>query len=109
MLYKEENKKTYYLDTVSQELRHNGFIVRVREEEKKGKKEYKLTLKYRSSDRYLAASQDLSVAELDILALKKTPKEKFEEDILPPFSSKFSRSISLASEKKIQKNLKNSR
>ncbi len=97
-LYKEEQKKTYYLDTASQELKRNGFIVRVREEEKKGIKEYKLTLKYRSEDRYLSASQNLSVDPLDILEIKKDLKEKFEEDIIPPFKSKFSRSISLKSE-----------
>ena len=49
-------------------------------------------LKYRSPDRYLAAGRDVSctqdVDEKDL---------KFEEDILPPFASKFSASVSFKS------------
>jgi len=99
-LYQEKNRKTYYLDTEALELKHKGFILRVRKEEKKQKPEYKFTLKYRSPDRYLSASQNLSIEQLDNLSLSEDPSRKFEEDIIPPFSSKFSRSVSLESEQK---------
>lgn len=102
--YKEELRKTCYIDTHHQELKRNGFILRLREEEKDKKTEFKLTLKYRSSDRYLSSGQNLSVAPLDTLANIDQLSSKFEEDILPPFSSKFSHSLSLESEKKFDLN-----
>jgi hypothetical protein len=86
---KPETRQTRYLDTVRWAFRRRGFILRVREEEDDGDLEYKITLKYRSLDRYLAAVQNLtSHAEG-----KKT--RKFEEDILPPFRSQFSHSMAI--------------
>lgn len=79
-----EERKTWYLDTLSLSLSGEGFSLRVREEEGK----YKITLKYRSGDRYLSAVQDVS-------SNSEKNKPKFEEDIVPPFSSKFSRSNSI--------------
>ncbi len=101
--YELEARKTYYLDTETLELQRQGFIVRVREEEKEQKKKYKLTLKYRSSDRYLSASQHLATAQTSELQQAKI-EPKFEEDILPPFRSKFSNSISIKSKQKINLN-----
>lgn len=88
----EEKRRTVqYLDTAGFELQRQGAIVRLRYESKE-KKPYKVMLKYRSPDRYLAASRDVSctrdVDERDL---------KFEEDILPPFISKFSASVSFKS------------
>ncbi|WP_019501666.1 hypothetical protein [Pseudanabaena sp. PCC 6802] len=79
-----EERKTWYLDTPSLSLSSEGFFLRVREEEGK----YKIALKYRSGDRYLSAAQDVSSTSVK-------DKPKFEEDIIPPFSSKFSRSNSV--------------
>jgi uncharacterized protein YjbK len=85
---KEEKRQTSYLDTRDLALYQNGFAVRVREEGN-GNNKVELNLKYRGADRYLAAAQDVSSPTPD--------KEKFEEDILPPFVSKFSRSTSVES------------
>lgn len=87
----EEKRRTSYLDTRDLALHQNGFAVRVREEAN-GKNKVELNLKYRGADRYLAAAQDVSSPTPD-----KDKKEKFEEDILPPFVSKFSRSTTLES------------
>lgn len=48
---------------------------------------FQINLKYRSSDRYISAAQDLSGSQKG--------KVKFEEDILPPFVRKFSHSNSV--------------
>jgi uncharacterized protein YjbK len=87
----EEHRKTWYIDTNTLALREQGFILRLREEDDdddENIKKYKVTLKYRSGDRYLAAAQNLasSSQESDF---------KFEEDIMPPFTSKFSHSCSI--------------
>lgn len=94
-LFKLEKRNTQYLDTPSLTLYHNNFILRLREElDDDGTiDEYKLTLKYRSADRYDAAHQDLTVEHPEKDSLK------FEEDIVPPFNSKFSNSISIKSKK----------
>ncbi|NEQ35942.1 MAG: hypothetical protein F6K40_06435 [Okeania sp. SIO3I5] len=84
----EKYRQTYYLDTPNLDLRHYGFILRIRQEKRSNQPEYQVTLKHRESDRYLSASQDLSAT--------KPGKTKFEEDIIPPFQSKFSQSISVA-------------
>jgi hypothetical protein len=77
----EEVRRTWYLDTPGNDLRRHEFALRVRLE---GGKEYKTTLKCRSADRYLAASHSLAGSD--------KIEEKFEEDILPPFQSRFSNS-----------------
>lgn len=85
-VWKKEERKTWYLDTPSLSLSGKGFSLRVREEKKDAK--YKITLKYRSGDRYLSAIQDIS-SSVDKADLK------FEEDIVLPFSSRFSHSCSI--------------
>lgn len=85
---KEEQRRTSYLDTRDLALYQNGFAVRVREEAN-GNNKVELNLKYGGADRYLAAAQDVSSPKSD--------KKKFEEDILPPFVSKFSRSTTIES------------
>jgi hypothetical protein len=91
-IFKEQDKElhrlTWYLDTPGTELRKGGFVLRVRQEQDTSKP-YKVTLKYRAPDRYVAASKELSCT-VEI----KREDDKFEEDILPPFSSKFARSVS---------------
>jgi uncharacterized protein YjbK len=86
---KEEERQTYYLDTVGLALYRQGFILRVREEQPDISK---ITLKYRHTDRYLSASQDLSFTD-------EKSKCKFEEDILANASSKFSHSVSIKKKK----------
>ena len=79
-----EKRTTWYLDTSTLSLKDKKFSLRVREEESG----YKLTLKYRSSDQVLSAAQDVS-------STSEKAKSKFEEDIVPPFESKFSLSNSI--------------
>ena len=90
-VYREQDEElrrlTWYLDTPGTELRKHGFVLRVREESD-ADEPFKVTLKYRAPDRYVAAGKDLSCRE----KIKKK-NDKFEEDILPPFISKFSRSV----------------
>ena len=83
---KEERRKTSYLDTAELALKQQGFALRLREE---GRAEdgFQINLKFRASDRYLSAAQDLSSDQ--------GGKIKFEEDVLPPFVSKFSHSSSI--------------
>lgn len=84
---KEKMRRTWYLDTPGLDFRRNQFVLRVREEaDAEPEERFKVTLKYRAPDRYISASQDLSSTKKD--------KHKFEEDILPPFTSKFSHSVS---------------
>ena len=84
----EERRHTSYLDTPQFVLRQSGFALRLREEAKG----FKINLKYRGADRYLSAVQDLSGSQKG--------KIKFEEDILPPFASKFSHSNSIETDTK---------
>ena len=77
----EERRVTSYLDTPGARLRHHGLILRLREETPT---KFNINLKYRSPDRYLAATQEVSSPQAG--------ENKFEEDILPPHSSKFSKS-----------------
>lgn len=78
----EERRQTSYLDTPQFALRQKGFALRLREEADR----FQINLKCRNSDRYISAAQDVS---------GKDGKIKFEEDILPPFVSKFSHSNSI--------------
>jgi hypothetical protein len=91
-IYKEQDEElrrtTWYLDTPGTELNRHGFALRVREEQG-AEKRFKVTLKFRGADRYVSACQDLSCREK-----VKKGDDKFEEDILPPFLSKFARSAS---------------
>jgi len=80
---KEERRHTSYLDTPQFALRQSGFSLRLREEADV----FQINLKYRGADRYISADQDLSGSQ--------EGKIKFEEDILPPFTSKFSHSNSI--------------
>jgi hypothetical protein len=82
----EERRQTSYLDTSEGALRQQGFALRLREEDD-AEEEFQINLKYRDSDRYISAVQDLSSPQ--------EGKTKFEEDILPPFISKFSHSTSI--------------
>jgi hypothetical protein len=82
----EERRQTSYLDTSEGALHQQGFALRLREEDD-DEEEFQINLKYRASDRYISAAQDLSSPH--------EGKTKFEEDILPPFVSKFSHSISI--------------
>lgn len=89
----EERRETSYLDTPQFELRQNGFSLRVRQEADK----FQINLKYRDPDRYISATKDLSSS--------MEGKIEFEEDILPPFTSKFSHSNSIKTAKLPQLNL----
>ena len=89
----EEIRRTLYLDTTALTLSRQGSILRIREESDE-KEKYKITLKYRSPDRYVSASQDMSTSA------KGKTKMKFEEDILPPFRSIFAHSISVYEEER---------
>jgi hypothetical protein len=86
---KEERRHTSYLDTPQFALRQNGFALRLREE---SADKFQLNLKYRDADRYISASKDLSSTSQG--------KFKFEEDIIPPFTSKFSHSNSIETAQK---------
>jgi hypothetical protein len=85
---KEERRHTSYLDTPEFALRQSGFSLRLREESKG----FQINLKYRGADRYISAAQHVSSS--------KQGKIKFEEDILPPFVSKFSHSNSVETDTK---------
>jgi hypothetical protein len=81
----EETRRTWYLDTSDFGLRRAGYVLRIRYEDED--KKYKIALKHRTRDRLLAGDADVSSS-----APKDKPK--FEEDLLPPFRSIFSRSNS---------------
>ena len=82
----EEMRRTYYVDTPQFDMRSQGFALRVRFERDEQKK-YKIALKHRTPDRYIAASKGLH-------STKEKSVMKFEEDILPPFRSIYSQSNS---------------
>lgn len=89
----EEHRQTSYLDTPQFALRQNGYALRLRAETGK----FKVNLKYRDADRYISASKDLSAS--------RAGEIKFEEDIIPPFASKFSHSNSIESAEKLPLNV----
>lgn len=80
---KTEKRITSFLDTAELALHQRGFALR-RRQELEPKPGFQLNLKCRDSDRYVSAAKDVSAAG--------ESKQKFEEDILPPFVSKFSNS-----------------
>ena len=84
----EKRRTTWYLDTPGYELQRADITLRVREEADPNKP-FKVTLKFRAPDRYTAAGCDLRCTEE-----VKDDDLKFEEDIVPPFVSKFSYSAS---------------
>src|SRR5215211_209226 len=55
----EERRQTSYLDTPEGALRQQGFALRLREEDD-DEEGFQINLKYRASDRYISAAQDLS-------------------------------------------------
>jgi hypothetical protein len=85
----ELRRTTWYLDTPGYELQRANVTLRVRNEAGE-KKPFKVTLKYRMPDRYTAAGCDPAP---DPGKVKKSDI-KFEEDVIPPFVSKFSYSAS---------------
>ena len=87
---KIERRQTSYLDTPQFTLRQNGCSLRLREEANG----FQLNLKYREADRYVSAGRDVSASS--------EGKIKFEEDIIPPFTSKFSHSNSIESAERPQ-------
>jgi hypothetical protein len=91
----EKRRTTWYLDTPGMDLERNGYILRVRDEQGESPR-FKIMLKYRHGDRYLSARQQIKGG--DKFDVKKKDK-KFEEDIIPPFVSKFSRSVAIRSDK----------
>lgn len=100
---KEFVRRTWYLDTAWFALRQHGFVLRLREEMDKSPR-YKITIKYRGPDRYVSATRDVSVSEemeeeIESEDGKAEIDPKFEEDILPPFYSKFARSTSVKTRK----------
>jgi hypothetical protein len=90
---REKRRVTYYLDTAGLDLDRCGYILRVREQEDKDEP-FKIALKYRHGDRYRSAGQDV-VCGRDYEKYVGKGDDKFEEDITPPFISKFSRSLAI--------------
>jgi len=86
---KAEKRKIAFLDTPSFQLHRSQLILRHRKDRgSEGLGDF--TLKCRSEDRYLAAGIDLQPVE-------GVPcKSKFEEDIAPPFSTRYSQSITVS-------------
>lgn len=81
-----EERVVQFYDNANCELRGSSFVLRDRADvDPDGKR--KLTLKYRSRDPLAAAQQELT-STLD------GAKEKLEEDIVPPYTRKYSHSIS---------------
>ncbi|MBX7237552.1 MAG: hypothetical protein K1X65_24460 [Caldilineales bacterium] len=87
----EKRRSTWFLDTAGFELQRANVVLRLREEPE-AKKPFKVTLKFRAPDRYTAAGSDVRCTE-------KVDDDdlKFEEDVVPPFVSKFSYSVSFKS------------
>jgi hypothetical protein len=79
----EKERTTWFLDTPDNGFRNRGWILRARRK----KKNVDITVKFRSPDRLLSALKNAS-----------SPlggEGKFEEDIVPAFSSQYSRSNTL--------------
>ncbi len=80
----KEERITWYMDTQTSKLKSQNFFLRIRNIVEKSK--YQVTLKCRHEDRYISSSYDLKCTVPEY-------KEKFEEDIIAPYVSKFSNSI----------------
>lgn len=91
-------REIVFLDTIDETIRLNGFIFRQRTDIEAGKTEY--TLKCRSPDRYVAAAAEV------ITGKGLNADEKFEEDVGPPFVSRFSHSATVESQDKEPETLK---
>lgn len=90
-----KERLTWYMDTTpGNDFNAAGWVLRMREKEENGKQKFKTTLKYRSPDHFISASKDLSAK-----ANVEKGLPKFEEDVVPAFSSKFSHSTSVETEK----------
>ena len=90
-----KERLTWYMDTTpGKDFNAAGWVLRMREKEKNGKKKFKATLKYRSPDHSISASKNLSTT-----ADVEESLPKFEEDVVPAFSSKFSHSTSVENKK----------
>jgi hypothetical protein len=70
---KYETRYIKYLDTIDHSFKNKGYIVRARQ--KKDKKKFELSLKYRSNDIYTSAAADVKLCE------DYKDDIKFEEDI----------------------------
>lgn len=79
---KPDRREIVFLDTRDHQIRAAGFIVRERREGKK----VEYTLKCRSPDRYVSAGARVKARK----GLRAN--RKFEDDVAPPFVSRFSRS-----------------
>jgi hypothetical protein len=88
----ELRRTTWYLDTPGFELQRANVTLRVRDETGEDKP-IKVTLKYRMPDRYSAAGCDPTPDPAKV----KKHDIKFEEDVIPPFVSKFAHSASFRS------------
>lgn len=92
---KDKKRKVWYLDTRNHDIKNNNFLLRVRKEKQD---EYKITLKSRHPDRYVAGLYNLSKPlGKDNIILDEF---KFQEDIMPKFVSKFSASADLETNEK---------
>lgn len=59
---KEEKHHTSYLDKPELALCQHGYLLRLRKEDN-AEDEFQINLKYRASDRYIAANRDLSSSQ----------------------------------------------
>jgi hypothetical protein len=80
-----------FLDTPDHSFRQNEFVLRRR----KADGELQYTLKCRSPDRYIAAGAPIEASKSINAQKGVKPKQKLEEDIVPPFISRFSHSNTL--------------
>lgn len=88
----DDTRKTSYLDTAELALSRRGLALRLRRE---ADGQTQLNLKFRSPDRYLAADNEVFDSGSGALG---DAAPKFEEDIVPPFLSRFSRSLTITTE-----------
>lgn len=91
-----KKREIVLLDTLDRSIRHNGYIPRKRYNLEGEGTEY--TLKCRSPDRYVARGANVEA--------ENNGEAKFEEDIGPPFVSRYSFSCTVKGPKKAPKNLK---